>query len=393
MTDSSKLAAIRQELPAVTDCVYLNTGTCGPLPRRAADAICRETGHELNHGRIDFDDFVRVFEAVGQVRQSLARLLGADADEIALTHHTTDGMNIGTWGLDWRPGDELITTTLEHEGGLMPAYMAGRRQRLGLRVVDLGAGEGDVVGQLEAAITPRTRLISLSHVSYTTGARLPLAEIVDMAHRHHVLVLVDAAQSAGAIQFDAQQLGVDMVAVPGQKWLCGPEGIGALYVRRDCWSMLSPTFVGFLSLWPDMKMDRTGQFLLSPDARRYEIGSRFRPGVFAMLESLRWLEDPAEVGWEWAFRRIEHLAHVAAGLLDDLPGVRLVTPANRAGLISFAVDGPGPDQLVAALAERRIRVRAIHPLDCLRASTGFYNTEEDLTALRDALAQVMHELA
>lgn len=388
MDDTERLSAIRRELPATMDCVYLNTGTCGPLPRRSVAAMQAALERELERGRIVFEDFMPLLAVAEDVRVRFAALLGADAEEVALTHHTTEGMNIGTWGLNWRSGDELVTTTLEHEGGLLPVYMAARRLGLVARVVDLGLGDGDVVGRLEQAMTRRTRLLSISHVSFTSGARFPLAEIVEMAHRHHVLVLVDGAQSMGAIPLDVHDLGVDLYAVPGQKWLCGPEGMGALYVRKDLWGEVLPTWTGFLSVYPGMHYDLTGEFMLSPDARRYEIGSVFRPGLHGMQASLQWLEE--EVGWDWALARIAALAEEATALLAEVPGVRVLTPAQRAGLVSFVVEGREPEAVVGALAARPlpVRIRSVRFLQCLRISTGFYNTREDLVALCDALREV-----
>lgn len=388
MDDTERLSAIRRELPATMDSVYLNTGTCGPLPRRSVAAMQAALERELERGRIVFEDFMQLLAVAEDVRVRFAALLGADAEEIALTHHTTEGMNIGTWGLNWRSGDELVTTTLEHEGGLLPVYMAARRLGLVARVVDVGLGDGDVVGRLEQAMTRRTRLLSISHVSFTSGARLPLAEIVEMAHRHRVLVLVDGAQSAGAIPVDVHALDVDLYAVPGQKWLCGPEGMGALYVRKDLWGEVLPTWTGFLSVYPGMHYDLTGEFMLSSDARRYEVGSVFRPGLHGMQASLQWLEE--EVGWDWALARIAALAEEATALLAEVPGVRVLTPAQRAGLVSFVVEGREPEAVVGALAARPlpVRIRSVRFLQCLRISTGSYNTREDLVALCDALREV-----
>lgn len=389
MNDAEKLTLVRQELPATTGCVYLNTGTCGPLPQRSAAAMQAALERELVHGRIDGEDLMRLLATADDVRARFAALLGADAQEIALTHHTTEGMNIGTWGLGWRPGDELVTTSLEHEGGLLPVYMAARRLGLTVRVVDVGLGEGDVAGRLEQAFTARTRLLSISHISFMSGARFPLAEIIDMAHRHHVLVLVDGAQSAGAIPLDVRGLDVDLYAVPGQKWLCGPEGMGALYVRKDLWGEVLPTWTGFLSVYPGMNYDLTGEFMLAPDARRYEVGSIFRPGLYGMQASLQWLEE--EVGWGWAFSRIGALAQEAVGLLAGLPGVRILTPGTPAGLVSFTIEGQEPEAVVNGLAARQlpIRIRWVKLLRCLRISTGFYNTSEDLLALQEALGELI----
>jgi L-cysteine/cystine lyase len=289
--------------------------------------------------------------------------------------------------MNWRPGDELITTDQEHQGGLVPAYMAGQRYRLTVRVVDVGLGDGAFLAALEEAISPRTRLISLSHVSWLSGARLPLAEIVALAHRHQILVVADGAQAAGAMPVDVRQLGVDMYAVPGQKWLCGPEGMGALYVRRGRIGELAPTFAGYRTLASGLHMDFAGAFQLAPGARRYEVGTTHGPSLQAMRESLRWLEEA--VGWPWAFARIAQLAAQAAELLNQVPDVRVQTPANRAGLISFSVDGLAPQEVVSQLAERGIMIRAVPFVDWLRVSTGFFNTEEDLLRLRDALLEIL----
>lgn len=387
MTDNGRIEAIRQELPATTYSVYLNTGSCGPLPRRTVAVLQTEAERELAAGRVDPKQREHHAALADDLRSRFARLLGARPDEIAFTRHTTDGMNIGIWGLNWQPGDALVTTAFEHQGGIVPAYLAAQRLGLTARVVDLGLGDGDMVGRLEQAITSRTRLLSISHVSWMSGARMPLAEIAEMAHRHHVLVLVDAAQSAGAIPLNVRELDVDMLAVPGQKWLCGPEGVGAFYIRRDRLGEIAPTFSGFSSLASGEHMDYAGAFQLAPGARRYEVGTVYHPSLFAMRESLRWLEE--EVGWDWAFARIASLTQRAMELLSQLAGVRIMTPSRQSGLVSFVIEGKAPPDVVAGLAQRGILIRSLPFVNWLRVSAGFYNTEEDLIRLRDALAEIV----
>lgn len=385
------LGAVRSELPATEHCAYLNTGTSGPLPRPALEALRAQLEYEFRRGRANPADFDLIKATLEGLRADFARLLGAGVDEIALTHHTTEGMNIATWGLNWQPGDELLVTNLEHEGGIIPAYVAAQRFGVDVRVADLGPGSdpGAVLEALDAALTPRTRLLSISHVSWSSGACLPLAEIVALAHQRGALVAVDGAQSAGAIPLNLHTLGADFYAVPGQKWLCGPEGVGAFYVRRDRISLLRPTFVGFLSLRDPESWTLSGDYLLAEGAKRYEVGSVFRPGLFAMRASLRWLEE--SVGWEWAHTRIQALAERASELLGALPGVTIHTPSAHAGLTTFTIDGLDPVAAVEVLRAQNIILRYVpfQGTHALRVSTGFYNTIDELERLRDALGALI----
>ncbi len=385
-----KSEQIRQEFPVLEQSAYLNTGTEGPLPRRTAQVIAEWTEHQLHEGRSSFKVYrEKCLLLLDDLRERFGRLLGAGPDEIAMTHHTTEGMNIAAWGLNWRPGDEIVTTTLEHEGGLLPAYAVARRFGLTIRVVDLGLGEGDCVSKIAAALSPRTRLVVISHVSYVTGAVLPVAEIAGAAHRVGALVAVDGAQSAGAIPVDVHALGVDFYAVPGQKWLCGPEGIGALYVRRERIAELAPTFVGFTSLQDFNSRDLSGYFIPAPGARRFEVGTLFWPALFGMREGLRWLEE--DVGLDTVFARGQAITQRFREMLIALPGTTIHSPAAHAGLTTFSVDGLDAAEVPDSLAERGVIIRPVHDPAWLRTSTGFFNNDDDLARLRDGLLALLAE--
>jgi L-cysteine/cystine lyase len=203
-----------------------------------------------------------------------------------------------------------------------------------------------------------------------------------------VLSLVDAAQSVGAIALDLPASGVDFYAMSGQKWLCGPEGTGALYVRRDRLSLAAPTFVGYKSMGDAARYDYTGYFMPSPDARRYELATIYRPGLKAMIANLTWLADT--MGWEWIYARIARLAAYAHDALSRLPGVRVITPPGpQAGLITFTLEGYDPARVMTRLAQADIVLRFIDQPYALRISTGFYNTEGDIDRLIDALRDIL----
>jgi L-cysteine/cystine lyase len=381
-TLAPRLSAIREEFPVFERLAYLNTGTSGPLARRTVRAITAQTERQLLQGRSSFKVFLEeYFPLLDDLRARFGRLLGADADEIALTHHTTEGMNVAIWGLNWHAGDEIITTTEEHDGASLPVYLAARRQGLTLRVVDVGSDDADIVERLARAITPRTRLVVVSHVFFKTGTVLPVAEIADAAHRAGALLAVDGAQSAGAIPIDVHALGVDAYAIPGQKWLCGPEGLGALYVRRDRVTELSPTFVGFFSLRDFTAYDDSGYFIPAPGARRYEVGTVFWPALLGMLASLQWMED--ELGYDAIYDQGAAVTRRCRQMLAEVPGLTIHSPARYAGLTSFSVDGLDPMATALALAETGVVIRSVHAPDLLRVSTGFYNDESDVRRLCD----------
>jgi L-cysteine/cystine lyase len=379
---SHEIADIRQQFPATLVQAYLNTGSAGPLSRPTAEAIERLNRRQLTEGRSNFavymDEYVPMQQ---QLRGQFGRLFNADEDEIALTLHTTNGMNIATWGLRWQPGDEIVTDSHEHPGGLLPVYAVARRFGLTVRIAPMDLVDDDeaVIEKFHAIINSRTRLVSLSHVSWKTGAILPVAEITRIAHAHGALVVVDGAQSGGSIPIDVKALDVDYYAIPGQKWLCGPEGTGALFVRRRRLADLNPTFVGY----PSMKMlDTEGNFLPAAGAKRFEMGTVYWPGLAGIHASLSLRE---ELGNDWIAQRIQRVTAECRDMLEEVTGITVVTPINHAGLLSFTMEGVNPDEAVSQLVQQKIIIRAIHDPDMLRISTSFYNDEIDIERLRDGL--------
>ncbi len=379
-----KVRRLRAELPATEHEVYLNTGSVGPMPRVAAEATKNQLELETSEGRVGGAIWQAADEARQRARAAVAGVIGADAAEIALTHFTTESINVVLWGLDWRPGDEILITSIEHPAIVLPAQAVAQRYGAAVKVAELGYGGGDVLGAFERALSERTRLLALSHVAYCTGAALPLAEIVRLAQEHDILTLVDGAQSAGAIPVDVAEMGVDFYAVPGQKWLLGPEDTGALYVRRDRLDQLRQTFVGYMSVAPQPQGAGAVPHL---NARRYEVGSRNTPSILGQAAAVEWLRD--EVGLGWAQQRIRSLLARAREALGGIPGVSVLTPANCAGLLSFAVGDVDPDVVTQKLSAQKIVIRSVKSPRCNRASFGFFNTEEEIEQLAQAVSRLL----
>ncbi len=384
-----RLIEVRSELPVLGVVNYLNTGSAGPLPRVVADAVAEAATAQVAEPRTGSAYYERVEAVKDACRAAVAGMLGCLPTEIALTHNTTEGMNFVSLGVNWVPGDEAVTTNVEHQGALLPLWVVKERYGVTVKTADLLSAPCDPVDAVVRLITPRTKLVSLSHVSYSTGDVLPIAEIVAEAHERGVLVLVDGAQSFGALPVDVVALGADFYSVPGQKWLCGPEGTGALYSSQAAVSQIRTTFASYGTV--DAYNDYGG-FLVRPDGRRFEQGTVHLPDLAGHLAALEWMSRA--VGDRWAHRRIHDLAASARTLLAGVEGVEVVTGNDHAGLVTFRIirdgaQGMQPDDLVRELARRSILIRSIERLAALRLSMGFFNTADELVDAVDAVSELV----
>jgi L-cysteine/cystine lyase len=382
LSDLTHLQRIRQELPATTSHIYLNTGTFGPLPTCVTQAMQQRIQDEWREGRLGAKAFESILTIYNDGRHAVARLLRAEVDEIALTDNTGEGMNVVSFGFNWQAGDEVITTNHEHISALAPLYQLRDRYGIVISVADLGPrADRPATEAIGSLITERTRLISLSHVTWSTGARLDIHSVTQLAHAHGIPVLVDGAQSAGAIPIDVKALEVDFYAIPMQKWLCGPDGTGALYVSREALRYITSTYVGYWSV----KHEEGVEWELNENAQRFELGGRQTSAIAGQAAVLKWLEE--FVGYDWLLQRITTLSTYAYQALQTIPGLTMITPKpGESGLIAFTLEGHDDGEIVRQLdKQHNIYVRNIPSTRAIRVSTGFYNTEEEIDTLVQGL--------
>jgi L-cysteine/cystine lyase len=381
--DDERLAAVRDALPALAAGIYLNTGSVGPLPAETMAAMTEQAEYEFRIGRGHVAGFADLLERMAEARAAVAAILTTDPAAIALSHSTTDGVNAFILSLDLRAGDHIVTTRHEHPGILGPVA-AVRARGVEATFLDIGEGGDDrlTLDAIEAAMTPRTRLVAVSHVLWTTGAVLPISAIADIAHAHGALVVIDGAQSAGAIPIDLEATGADGYAIAGQKWLLGPEGTGALAVRPSLIERLTPGLGGYFSL---ESFDRDGAAVFQPDARRFEWSGVHRPSVIGLARSISWLS--MFVGLDWIYGRGASMARAAADRLASIPGVEVITPTQRmASLVTFRIAGWPAAEAFAEIGARSFAIiRTIDSLDALRISVGFFNSAEELERFAESV--------
>jgi len=356
------LSGLRAEFPVLARLAYLNAGTDGPLPSAAVDAASGELARELRDGRAQAH-FERRTELTDALRAAYATVLACDTSELALTTSTTEGMAQVIGGMQLSRGDEILTSDEEHPG-LLGALGAARE----LRGVEIRMAP---FAELANAVSSSTRLVACSHVGWMSGSLAP-AELGEL----DVPVLLDGAQGAGAIALDVHALGCDAYAAAGQKWLCGPDGTGMLYLRQELRERLAVSRRGYGNLAdPNCGLDARPH----EDARALDTLSLNAETVACALASVQVL---AAAGWPAVHERARSLAGRLAELLSERG--REPPPRGPTTLVSFPSEDPAVER--EQLAERGVIVRNIPDRPWLRASVGAWNDEDDLDRLLDALS-------
>jgi len=344
----------RAQFPVLERLAYLNAGTNGPLARATIEAVHARLERDLHEGRSGLAFIEEILAQREEARRGLAQVIGVDPEHVALTDSTTRGCQVVVAGLGLGPEDEIVTTDQEHFG------LTGSVHASGARVVVADADEEAIL----AAVTPRTRLIATSHVLWTTGRRLDIAGLAGGPP-----LLIDGAQSAGAIPVDASA--ADFYTVSAQKWLCAPEPTGALYVRDP--ERLRVAQPSYLS---QSGYELDGSFTPKEGACRFDsgwIGAATLAGLLAALGT-----HP-----EWRYARAAEAAARCRQLLA--PHVDVVTPPGHSTLVSFRPSGD-PTKLVATLAQAGVVVRELPGRNLVRASCGWWTSEDDLERLAAAVA-------
>jgi L-cysteine/cystine lyase len=374
----SPLVTYRKQFPALQNKLYFNYGGQGPLSQVALDAILE--GYQVMQQDGPFTKKVQdwINEGIAQTHQAIANELTVTPDTITLTDSVSTGCNIALWGLPWEKGDRILITDCEHPGIIAAVQELSRRFDVEIDrcAVQPTLNEGDPVAAIAEQIYSQTRLVVLSHILWNTGQVLPLAEIVK-ACRHqnpNVLLLVDAAQSVGVLPLNLAEIDIDFYAFTGHKWLCGPDGVGGLYVRPALKDILQPTFIG----WRGIRMDPTGSPIgWKPDGTKFEVATSAFPlfcGLSAAIHLHQTWGNPTQ-----RYQRICQLSERLWSNLKKIPRVNcLRTTPPESGLVSFTVEDENHGALVQALEAQQMMVRLIVNPNCVRACVHYLTLESEV---------------
>lgn len=367
---------LRTQIPITSECAFFNTGASGPSPTPVLDAA---TGFITHHKTIaPYTDgmYPHADSAYESSRETIATHLGTAPENIALTESTTDSIGMVAGAIDWQPGDVIVRTDTEHPAGVLPWERAARVHGATVEVLETDAGVIDREQFTDAVAD--ARVVCFSSLVWSYGNRVPVRELVEIAHDHDTFVIVDAVQSAGQMAVDLSEWGADVVAGSGHKWLLGPWGSGYLYVDPDSIDQLHPQQVCYRGVVDP----NTPAYELKPNALRFERSTASPAPHVGMAAGIELIES---IGLDTVESRIESLTD---RLKSQLPEERLYGPRSyHSGLVSFDVDNP--DATVETLKQQGFILRSIPDIDAIRVSVHVFNTEDEVDRVAAAISELL----
>lgn len=362
--------------------IMMNNGTVGPMPEPVFNTLMKYFKLQVTN---PYDVYNFLPAKREEVRRKLAEFIHASPEEVVITQNTTEGLNFVTNGLDLKEGDEVLISNMEHPGAINPWKLKEKRCGVKIREIPLGLpakNVSEVVDAFAAAVTPRTKVISVGHTVFISGLITPIKELSLLARERGVLLLADSAHGIGMMDLNMKDLGADFFASSPYKWLGAPTGVGLLYVRKEVQDKLWPTIVS--SGWDTFK-----------DARKFEThGQGADALLFALDEAL---DFQNAIGRKRIERRIKALAAYLKQELKKIPGIKVHTPDDpylSAGLTAFSLDGVDPDKVVDYVREKyNIVVRTIGNKEAgtysVRVSTPIYISFKEIDLFLEGVRHLM----
>ena len=375
--DEAYWKTVRQLFPLSRKWTYLNNGTFGPSPYPVIDAMRQGqmmADRDANYGSYD------------GTPPKLAKFVGADADEIALTHNVTEGINTACWGVPLQRGDEVIVTTHEHVGNAAPWMNRQKLHGIQLREFGLAKTADETLNRINDLINKKTRVIAVPHIPCTQGQVLPVKEICKLARDKGLFSLIDGAHGPGMLPLDLHDMGCDTYATCAHKWMLGPKGTGFVYVRKDFQDTVQAYYSGGGTedgTWDIMTNPITiGGY--APSAHRY-YGCTQANGLFYGVNAS--VDFHERIGRENIYRRVKYLGkYTQDRLLEFGDKIELLTPTeerSRCAVNGFRIKGVDYKKFFSIAYENHVRIREVPEdgINCLRVSTHIYNSKDDIDRL------------
>ena len=378
----AEIQAFRAATRGTAERIHLNNAGASLPPDAVVNTMVDFLQEEALYGGYETEAKYRA--QLDHTHTLIAQLIHAGADEIALVENASAAWDIAFNGLNFQPGDEVITSEMEYASNVLGLLNAQKLYGIVIKMIPNDARGNFPLSALEAAITPQTKLIAVTQIPSTAGNVLPAAAIGQVARKHNIVYLLDACQSVGQMPVDVQAIGCDMLAVTGRKYLRGPRGSGFLYVRREMQDKLKLLFFDGRTV---TSMNQQG-FVVRQDARRFEW---YEKNFAVVLGLQKAVEYALGIGVERIWQRIQYLASLLRQGLHEIKGVTVHDEGDElCGIVTFSLSGVPASEIKTKLAAKQINVNigfaksTLYYMDrkgldgIVRASVHYYNTEEEI---------------
>ena len=383
----------RAETKGTTEKIHFNNAGASLPPDVVVDTVIQYLQEEAINGGYETEYKYRV--ELDNVYVLIAKLINSGKDEVAIVENASMGWDLAFNGIAFEKGDEIITSEMEYATNLIGLLNAQQTHGIIIRVIPNDERGVFSLPGLEAAITAKTKLIAVTHIPSSAGGMIPIVEIGKIARRHGVLYLVDACQTVGHAPIDVKEIGCDMLAVTGRKFLRAPRGTGFLYVRKEVQDRLKPTFMDNFTV----ELVSIDSFRIRSDGRRYELYEKNRALTLGLGKAV---DYALQIGIDRIWQRVQLLASVLRKQLREIDGITVHDFGDQqSGIVTFSVNGIDSGLVKNALAEKRINVsigkasstpiymNKNHLNNILRASIHYYNTEEEMSFFCGVLLSII----
>ena len=393
--DEQEIAQLRAETKGTTARIHFNNAGASLPPDVVVETVVNYLGEEAVYGGYETEYKYRL--ELENTYNLIARLINAGKEEVAIVENASIAWGLAFNGIDFNEGDEVITSEMEYVTNLFGFLNVQKTHGIEIKVIPNDEQGNFMMAALEEVISPRTKLIAITHIPSTAGGMTPIIEIGKVARKHQILYLVDACQSAGQAPLDVKEIGCDMLAVTGRKYLRAPRGTGFLYVRKAIQDKLKLFFIdGLTAQWNGLD-----DFKVRDDARRFEVYEKNRALTLGLGKAI---EYALHIGIDRIWMRIKYLAGRMREQLRNIESVTVNDMGDeKCGIVTFSVAGMDAAAIKDKLAERQINVSVgqakstmiymskNHFGSIVRASVYYYNTEEEINTLCDELLSVIKE--
>lgn len=372
--DDTLFKLVRESLLIPEDMAYLNTGSLGPSPRQILDEVATAM-HELESNPVgnNWGDLGKKME---QVRQKTADFIGADKEEIILTRNTTEGINLVGSCLDLKPGDEILTTDHEHGGGENGLFYLAETKGAVVKKVEMpmpASNAQQIIEIVQKGITNRTKVVMLSHIATITGLRMPFKEIAEITRPRNIILIADGAQAPGQIVVNVKDLGVDVYACSGHKWLLGPKETGFLYLRKDIQEQIQSVFT-------------RGSY------NAYSAASGTR-NVATIIGLGKTFDFHQTIGRQKIEDRCRSLAEYCEKQLEGMKGLKIISPSApglTTGIVSVILGEASNKEVFEKMKHENIIIKLLPKYNALRFSLHMFNTKEEVDRMVTALERMLN---